>query len=195
MRHYLRTAGAVCLLIMLSLTLVPTYAGAADKTYKRTVERYQMPDVTLINQEGKKVLFKTLLDSGKPVVVDFIYGTCTTICPVLSASFLNLQNKLGANSQKIHLISVSIDPENDTPKVMREYLKRYRAKPGWDFLTGNRKDVDSVMKAFDAYIPNKMSHYAVTFIHMPQGNSWIRINGITSTTEFIEEIKKTGISL
>lgn len=195
MRYYLRTGGALCLLIMLSLTLLPVCAGAADKPYKRTVERYQMPEVILINQEGKKVRFNTLLESERPVVVDFIYGTCTTICPVLSASFLNLQNRLGANSQKVHLVSISIDPENDTPKVMREYLKRYRAKPGWDFFTGSRTDIDAVMKAFDAYIPNKMSHYAVTFIHMPNSTSWIRINGITSTSEFIEEIKKAGISL
>lgn len=195
MRYYLRMFGAVCLLIMLSLPIFPPCAGAAEKLYKRSVERYQMPDVTLINQEGKNVRLKSLVESGKPVIVDFIYGTCTTICPVLSACFTNLQNKLGTNTQKVQLISISIDPENDSPKVMREYLKRYRAKPGWDFLTGNRTDIDTVMKAFDAYIPNKMSHYAVTFIHMPGGNSWIRINGITSTSEFIEEIKKTGISI
>ena len=193
--HYTWMAGAACLLIMLSLTLFPAYACAADKPYKRSVERYQMPDVTLINQEGKKVRLKNLVESGKPVIVDFIYGTCTTICPVLSACYTNLQNKLGANTQKVHLVSISIDPENDSPRVMREYLKRYRAKPGWDFLTGSRKDIDAVMKGFNAYIPNKMSHYAVTFIHMPGGNNWIRINGITSTSEFIEEIKKAGISL
>ena len=195
MRHYLRTAGAVCLLIMLSLTNLSAYAGAADKPYKRSVERYQMPDVTLINQEGKNVRLRNLVDSGKPVIVDFIYGTCTTICPVLSACFTNLQSKLGTNTQKVHLVSISIDPENDSPRVMREYLKRYRAKPGWDFLTGSRKDIDAVMRGFDAYIPNKMAHYAVTFIHMPGGDKWIRINGITSTSEFIEEIKKAGISL
>jgi protein SCO1 len=195
MKNYLRIAVAACLLAISLLTLVPIDAGAATKTYKRSVERYQMPDVALINQEGKSVRLKSLVDSGKPVIVDFIFGTCTTICPVLSASYTSLQNKLGANSEKVHLVSISIDPENDTPKVMREYLKRYRAKPGWDFFTGSRKDVDTVMKSFDAYISNKMAHYAVTFIHMPGGNSWIRIDGITSTSEFIEEIKKAGIAL
>jgi protein SCO1/2 len=195
MRHYTRIVIAVCLLSVASPTLAPVQVRAESKQYKRSVERYQMPDVTLINQEGKNVRLKNLVESGKPVIVDFIYGTCTTICPVLSACYTNLQNRLGANTSKIHLVSISIDPENDSPRVMRDYLKRYRAKPGWDFLTGSRKDIDVVMKAFDAYIPNKMSHYAVTFIHMPGGNSWIRINGITRTSEFIEEIKKSGIAL
>lgn len=195
MRHYARIAIAVCLLIVASPALAPVQARAESKQYKRSVESYQIPDVTLINQEGKNVRLKNLVESGKPVIVDFIYGTCTTICPVLSACFTNLQNKLGASTPKVHLVSISIDPENDSPRVMRDYLKRYRAKPGWDFLTGSRKDIDAVMKGFDAYIPNKMSHYAVTFIHKPGGNSWIRINGITSTSEFIEEIKKSGIAL
>jgi protein SCO1/2 len=178
------------LFLMLCLSSI---AGAETKTYKRTTERYPLPDVTLINQDGKPVRLKSLLDSGKPVIVDFIYGTCTTICPVLSACYINLQNRLGANSQKVHLVSISIDPENDSPKVMREYLKRYRAKPGWDFLTGSRKDIDAVMKAFDAYIPNKMSHYALTLIHTPQSSSWIRVYGIMSTSEFMEEVGRAGI--
>lgn len=194
MKRYLRIICAASLLVIFFLTLAPVQAGAEIKPYKRSIERYQMPDVTLISQEGKKVRLKSLVDSGKPVIVDFIYGTCTTICPILSVCFTNLQGKLAANSQKVHLVSISIDPENDSPKVMRDYLKRYRAKPGWDFLTGSRKDIDAVMKSFDAYIPNKMSHYAVTFIHMPQEKNWVRINGIMSTSEFIEEIKKVGIS-
>jgi len=195
MKNYLRMASAACLLIISLLTLVPVQAAAAGKTYKRTVVPYQLPDVTLINQEGKSVQLKRLIESGQPVIVDFIFGTCTTICPVLSACFTNLQSKLGEDSQKVHLVSISIDPENDTPMVMREYLNRYKAKPGWDFFTGSRKDIDTVMKSFDAYIQNKMSHYAVTFIHKPGGNSWVRIDGIMSTSEFVEEIKEAGISL
>jgi protein SCO1/2 len=151
-----------------------------------------MPDVTLINQDGKRVKFKNLINSDKPVVVDFIYGTCTTICPVLSAGYVNLQRKLGPNSANVHLISISIDPENDTPKVMKEYLKRYRAQPGWDFFTGSRADIDKVMRAFDAYIPNKMYHYPLTLIRDPKDGKWVRVFGLTSTSEFMNEYKKVG---
>lgn len=168
-------------------------ADAAEKKYKRTVEQYTLPDVVLINQDGKRVRFKSLEKSDKPVVVDFIFGTCTTICPILSVGYANLQQKLGTDSLKVHLVSISIDPENDSPKVMKEYLKRYRAKPGWDFLTGSRADIDKVMKAFDAYIPNKMSHYPLTLIKPPHESGWIRIYGLISSSEFIEETRKSGI--
>ncbi|MEI7815723.1 MAG: SCO family protein [Desulfuromonadales bacterium] len=162
----------------------------AGTQYKRTIENYSMPDVVLVNQNGAKVRFKELMQSNKPIIVDFIFGTCTTICPVLSAGFVNLQNKIGSDSKKVHLVSISIDPENDTPMVMNEYLKRYKAKPGWDFLTGSRKDIDTVMKAFNAYIPNKMSHYPLTLMRPSGDNKWIRIFGLMSSLEFISEYQK-----
>jgi protein SCO1/2 len=182
-------------LILLLLAILPLSAmpvAADEMKYKRTIENYTMPDVTLINQDGKRVKFKSLINSDKPVVVDFIYGTCTTICPVLSAGYVNLQRKLGPNSANVHLISISIDPENDTPKVMKEYLKRYRAQPGWDFFTGSRSDIDKVMRAFDAYIPNKMYHYPLTLIRDPKDGKWVRVFGLTSTSEFMNEYKKVG---
>ncbi|WP_240732228.1 SCO family protein [Geobacter sp. FeAm09] len=169
-------------------------AGAADaKKYQRTIEAYAIPDVVLVNQNGTKVRLREALKSDKPVVVDFIFGTCTTICPILSVGYANLQQKLGANSPNVHLVSISIDPENDTPKVMRDYLKRYRAKPGWDFLTGSRADIDKVMYAFNAYIPNKMSHYPLTLIRSPRDGKWIRIFGLLSSSEFMNECQKAGI--
>jgi protein SCO1/2 len=177
------------LIILLAFILPAASAQAESKRYKRTVERYTLPDVVLINQDGKKVKLASLLKSDQPVVVDFIYGTCTTICPVLSAGFSNLQNKLGPSSQNVRLISITIDPEHDSPNVMKEYLKRYRAKPGWDFLTGSRSDIDAVMKGFNAYIPDKMSHYPLNLIRSPKDGSWVRLFGIMSSREFMEEFQ------
>lgn len=181
------------LILILCLTVCsPNRTHAADQKYKRTIENYSIPDVVLVNQNGTKVRLKDVIQSNKPVVVDFIFGTCTTICPVLSAGFVNLQNKV-PDSQKAHLISISIDPENDTPKVMREYLKRYRAKPGWDFLTGSRADIDKVMYAFNSYIPNKMSHYPLTLLRSPTDGTWVRIFGLMSGTEFLNEFRKVAV--
>lgn len=158
--------------------------------YKRTVEQYTVPDVTLVNQDGKRVKLLSLLNSDKPVMVDFIYGTCTTICPVLSAGYASFQRKLGDDAQKVRLVSISIDPEYDTPEVMSAYLKRYRAKPGWDFLTGTRQDIDKVMRAFDAYVPNKMAHFPLTLIKFPAESGWVRIYGLIGTAELMNEYGK-----
>ena len=183
----------VVLLTVVMTVGTVTVATAGPQTYQRTIESYTMPDVTLVNQDGKKVRFKELMTSNRLVVVDFIFGTCTTICPVLSAGYATLQQKLGKDTDKVHLVSISIDPENDTPKVMREYLKRYRAKPGWDFFTGSRNDINLVMRAFNAYIPNKMSHYPLTLIRSPKEEGWVRIYGLLSSSEFINETRKVEI--
>lgn len=177
---------------MALLTCRPELASADTGKYKRSVERYTIPDVTLINQEGKKIRLNSLLESSQPVVVSFVYATCTTICPVLSAGFANLQNRLAVSGQKPKLVSITIDPEHDTPKVMQDYLKRYRAKPGWDFLTGSRRDIDTVMKAFNAYIPDKMAHYPINLIRSPKDGSWLRLYGIMSSSEFMEEFQRVS---
>ncbi|MDA8430339.1 MAG: SCO family protein [Geobacteraceae bacterium] len=167
-------------------------AFAAKSEYRRTIEHYAVPDVVLVNQDGHKVHLKTYLQSNNPVVVEFIFGTCTTICPILSAGYANLQQKLGADVRNVKLVSISIDPEHDTPNVMKEYLKKYRAKPGWDFLTGSRSDIDKVMYAFNAYIPNKMSHFPLTLFRSPSDGSWIRIFGLMSSSEFLNEFHKVA---
>ena len=154
--------------------------------------RYAVPDVVLVNQDGAKVRLQSLIESGKPVVLDFIYGTCTTICPVLSAGYTSLQGKLGPDTRKMQLISISIDPEHDTPKVMKGYLKQYRAKPGWDFLTGSREDIDRVMRAFDSYVTDKMYHKQVTFIRAQGPGEWVRIDGLLGSSDLMSEIGKAG---
>ncbi|MBT1070957.1 SCO family protein [Pelotalea chapellei] len=181
------------LIVVAMLACAAAPLRAENKPYKRTVESYSLPDVTLINQDGKKVRLQSIMQSDKLVVVDFIFGTCTTICPILSVGYSNLQRKLGPDTNKVHLISISIDPEHDTPKIMKEYLKRYQAKPGWDFLTGSRSDINKVMYALNAYIPNKMSHYPLTLFRPAGNNKWIRIFGLMNSTEFLEETKKAGL--
>ncbi len=183
--------GAWSFALLIFLVTVQPVLGA-EARYQRSVERYTIPEVVLVNQDGDKVELKKLLETDQPVIVDFIYGTCTTICPVLSAGFSNLQRKLAREGRSVHLVSITIDPENDTPRVMKDYLARYRAQPGWDFLTGSRADIDTVMTAFNAYIPDKMSHYPLNMIRNPKDGTWVRLFGILGSKEFMAEYKQVA---
>lgn len=177
-------------IIFVMLAVLWAYPAHAASSYKLSAENYTVPNVTLVNQTGVKVALDAALNSGKPVLIDFIFTTCTTICPVLSANFINFQNKLSPELEKAQLVSISIDPENDTPKKCAEYLKQFNAKPGWDYLTGRRADIDKVIKAFDASATNKMAHLPIIIIWSPAKKSWTRIDGLISTAELIEEYKK-----
>jgi len=169
--------------------LAPPRQGKSKGDYSRTVKHYTVPNVTLLNQDGKRVTLKSLTDSGKPVIVNFIYTTCTTICPVLSASFSNLRKQLGPDLEKVQFISISIDPEHDRPEKMKKYLSRFNSKKGWDFLTGSREDINRVLKAFDASVPDKMDHEPLYLLHGPQSDEWVRIKGLTWSADLMNELR------
>lgn len=175
-------AVALALLIGTPVDAAPPYT-----TVDMTIE---IPDVILIDQEAQLVTLEELVYGNDVVMVDFIFGTCTTICPILSAGFSNLQRRMGSGPGGPTLISLSIDPEHDSPEIMAKYLKRYRAQPGWSFLTGDREDIDKIMHAFDAYVPDKMSHQPVTFIKAGASNRWVKIDGLVSTADLIAELEK-----
>lgn len=176
-------------MLLLGTMLANAGSARAAAGYERKVVQYKIPDVVLVNQDGESIALTGILNSGKPVILDFIYGTCTTICPVLSIGFSHFQKKLGADVEKVQLISISIDPDNDTPMVMKEYLERYDAQPGWDFFSGKREDIFRVMEAFDAYVTNKMDHAPLTFLHAPGSDKWIRINELLSTADLMNEYR------
>jgi len=185
-RRVFSTFQLFLLFLICALTARPVQA--ADFT--REEVKVPVPDVVLLNQKGKRVRLNSFLSSDKPVVVDFIYATCTTICPVLSAGVVNIQRKSAALGKDVKLVSITIDPENDTPAVMDHYLKRYHAKPGWDFLTGSRSDIESVMEAFDAYVSDKMDHLPLYFIKTPGSTKWVRVQGFIDGEGLMKEIEK-----
>jgi protein SCO1/2 len=181
----------IIFLLLMTFVFPSTKIQAATKErYTRTFKSYVVPDVTLVNQNGAKVKLRSLLNSKKVVLVDFVFTTCTTICPVLSAGFSSFQKKIGPDSKDVHLVSISIDPENDTPKRMREYLKRYNAKPGWDFLTGSKTEIKKVLDALESYTLDKMYHLPLALLYSSPDNRWVRIYGLIGTSDLLAEYEK-----
>lgn len=186
----LRIIALFCCFILPLPSLCAAAPADEPQGYRRTEERYTVPDVTLINQDARKVRLTELLAADKPVMVDFVYCTCTTICPLLSAGFSSFQRRLGDRVRDVQLVSFTIDPENDNPENLRDYLERYSRQPGWDYLTGSRADINRVMHAFDAYVPNKMSHYPLTLLRAAGSDRWVRIYGLVSGSELMAEYRR-----
>jgi len=163
--------------------------AANKKGYIRTEHEYEIPKIPLVTMNGEKTTLEQQLSSDKPVMLNFIFTTCTTICPVLSASFYQLQNELGEESQDIRMISISIDPEFDTPDKLKTYAERFNAGPQWQFLTGETDDVVAVERAFGAFRGAKMNHEPLTFIRAKESEPWVRITGIASAEDMISEYR------
>jgi cytochrome oxidase Cu insertion factor (SCO1/SenC/PrrC family) len=169
-------------LVLLALLLI----AASPPRYVRSVARYTPPEVTLIDATGARVPLSAALDRPGPVVLQFIFTTCPSVCPALSATLAAAREELG---DEVSLVSISIDPEYDTPARLREYSRRFKAGPQWRFLTGSREDVAAVQKAFDAYRPNKMQHEQLTFLRGAPGEPWVRLAGPISPAELVAEVR------
>jgi protein SCO1/2 len=161
--------------------------AAAKPTWAKTTAHYQVPDVALVRADGARVNLRREIDDGQPVILNFIYTTCTAICPVMSQLFAQVQSRLG---DKVHMISVSIDPEQDTPAQLRQYAERVHAGAQWTFYTGTVEETISAQKAFDAYRGDKMNHLPVTFLRVAPGKPWVRLEGFTKADDVVHEYHK-----
>ena len=165
-------------------------AQAKASSYKTSAGLYATPDVVLTDERGDSVSLQSLLDGPRPVALNFIFTTCTTICPVMTATFSRMRRELGPAAEGLELVSISIDPEHDTPSVLRAYATRYGAGAGWRFLTGDAGAILSVLKAFDAFTGSKMNHRPVTLFRVPGSQSWVRIEGLASGSDLAGEYRR-----
>jgi protein SCO1 len=109
------------------------------------------PEFTLTNQDGKPVALKGL--RGKVLAITFIYANCADTCPLLTAKMAALQDRLGtAFGPKIYFLSITVDPEHDTPEVLKRYADAHKVNPaGWAFLTGTTAEIRDVAKGYGIY--------------------------------------------
>jgi cytochrome oxidase Cu insertion factor (SCO1/SenC/PrrC family) len=157
--------------------------------YKRSANDYVMPTVTLRNQNAQKVNFAELMDYDGPVVLNFIFTSCATICPVMSATFGQTQEDLAAIDDSYMMVSISIDPDYDTPRRLRDYAELHAARDNWVMLTGQFDDIFTVVRAFDAVYKgeNKMYHRPLTFLRQGKDSPWLRLEGLLGSEELAEE--------
>ena len=129
------------------------------------------------------------LDDGRLVMLNFVFTTCTAICPVTSQVFAETQSRLAGQLGRVHMMSISIDPENDTPAQLREYASRFGAGPQWQHYTGSSAASVAVQKAFAAWRGDKMNHQPLTLLRRAAGQRWVRLEGFVSPSELAAEVK------
>ena len=162
-----------------------------QKGYRVEEASYELPDVTLTDQNGNKVSAAALFNGEDPMMVSFIFTTCTTICPVLSAIFTQAQKRYGEELDGVKLISISIDPDYDTPARLREYAQRFHAKEGWTFLTGDIDAIIEVLTSLDAYNGDKMNHIPLNLIRKQGSSTWLRLEGFPDASDLVKEYQSS----
>jgi protein SCO1/2 len=147
-------------------------------------------DRTLVDQDGRQVKFVSDVIGDKIVVMDFVYTSCTTVCPVLSAVFGQMQGRLGDQlGEDVALVSVSVDPIRDTPQRLKAYAAKHQAKPGWTWLTGPKRTMDEVLDGLGAYSPNFEDHPAMVLVGDGRTGEWSRFFGFPSPDRLMEQVQ------
>ena len=146
-------------------------------------------DLTLIDQYGTEMKFVSDVIGDRIVVMDFVYTTCTTVCPVISAVFGQMQKKLGDQlGDEVVLLSVSVDPVRDTPKRLKAYAASHNAKPGWIWLTGHKRTMDKVLDGLGAYSPNFADHPAMVLVGDGRTGEWSRFFGFPNPDRLMKQV-------
>jgi protein SCO1/2 len=156
--------------------------AAAEKgpTVRLMDPQPDLSEVALVDQAGRRTTLRDALTSDTPVLVNFIFTSCTTICPVMSAGMAQFIANLGTGQDHVRVVSISIDPENDTVETLRAYAERYHAPPSWRFLTGPATAIEAAQRAFGSYRGGKFNHTPATFVRSARDAPWIALDGFTS---------------
>jgi protein SCO1 len=142
-----------------------------------------VPDTPLVDQRGRPVQFYSDLVKGRLVAINFIFTTCVGICPPMGATFGKLEKAL--QDQGVQLISVSVDPVNDTPERLAAWAKKFGAGADWRLVTGAKQDVDGLLRSLGVFSADKTNHSPLILLGNDRTGTWRRIHGLSP----IETIK------
>jgi len=143
--------------------------------------RIELPNAELRDQNGAPVRFTSDVAGNRIMALSFIYTDCQTVCPVVSGIFAKLQGRLGDKlTRDVRLVSLSIDPATDTPERLKAYAERFHAAPEWLWLTGEKAQVDALLRGLGVYSADITGHAPVILVGDPARGEWTRFNGLSS---------------
>lgn len=175
----------LCFVSMLLITVSLPGNVAADVLYQR------LDGMSLVNQDGKSGDLLSDYIGDHIAVVTFAYSSCTTACPILDGIFKNVQKRLTEEEKRyVHLLTITIDPVNDIPARLKQRAEKINAESGWDFLTGSKKQVDAVLKAFEVFTSDIYSHPSTVFILDAREDKHHRLVGFPSTKTILSYIEQ-----
>lgn len=181
------TVFALTAVLLLGTAASSPPAAPSRATADRDAVSVEIPDVELVDQDGRAVRLNDLVE-GRIVAVNFVFTACTTICAPLTATFAKLQSELGGE-EGVHLITISLDPPADTPEALAAYARRFDRKPGWTFLTGDPARVKRTLVGMGAWTAAKEEHAPMVLVGDARNGRWKRFFGFPSPGALKDEIR------
>jgi protein SCO1/2 len=160
-------------------------AGGAEPGNQ--VARDYFTDTVLVDQDGRELRFYSDLLAGKVVVINSMFTDCTGSCPVMSKKLQALQEHLGDRvGRDVHLISITVDPETDTPARLKEHAAKFGAGPGWHLLTGSEENVKTVLTKLGQWAEDREAHETIFLVGNDRTGLWKKAFALAKTEDVVE---------
>jgi len=164
------------------------YQSAGTWTVESPAHMY-FTDTPVVDQDGRPRRFYSDLLQGKVVIINSFFTSCRDSCPAMSGTLAKVQDWLGDRLGKdVFLISISVDPTTDNPDILKQYAQRFRARPGWSFITGKPVDVEFVLKKLGQYVGAKEDHMNIFIIGNERSGLWKKAFGLARPDDIIKVI-------
>lgn len=163
------------------------YLDKAKLEFSQKADRTYFTDLVLTNQHGDEFKFYSDLLKDKVVFINPFFAECPGTCPLMHTMMQDVQKHLGDKLGKsVVMLSITVDPVNDTPEKLKDYAASYGARPGWHFLSGSVVNVNAVMKKLGKYVEVREQHDTVLLIGNMNTKLWKKANGLANVSEIIE---------
>ncbi len=144
------------------------------------VQGRQIPDVRLTDQNGHQVRFRSDVLRQRMAVISFIYTSCTTTCPLVGATVATVAEHVQKDGSDVALVSISVDPEYDTPARLLAWRERYGDIPRWTLLTGPKREIVQLLRSLGAYSANLEDHSDILLVGPDTAGRWTRISSLAA---------------
>ena len=182
---------STAVLVALSAIAVAAQSKEAPQGEGQSAAAKYFPNLVMLTQDNRPVHFYDDLLKGKVVLINFIFTSCQGVCAPMTANLARAQTYLAEHVGKdVVMISISVDPAVDTPEVLRKYAAKFKAKPGWYFLTGEKKNVDWVLYKLGGYVEDKQQHTSVLIIGNEVTGEWLKLNAMATPTDIAGVVNK-----
>ncbi|HSR69729.1 MAG TPA: SCO family protein [Acidobacteriota bacterium] len=172
-------------LALLCLSLSPVMAAGEGDSGSQAARNY-FTDVVLINQHGEPMRLYSDLLQGKVVIISTFFTACDGVCPVSQSNLKKIQDWLGDRmGSEVHFLSLSVDPLNDTTEKLAEFAARYKARPGWHFLSGDPENVRFALRKVGQFVDDRESHQSIFIIGNEPTRLWKKAFGLSKPEDLI----------
>lgn len=167
-----------------------TDVASRQKKLAASASKY-FPNLLLVSQDNKPLHFYDDLLKGKTVMINFMLTHCTGACSPMTANLLKVQKYLGdVVGKKVLMISISVDPEHDTPAALKKYADDFKVQPGWLFLTGTKENVDGVLSKLGGYTDDPQKHSTALIIGDEATGQWMRVPALARPSEIADAVAR-----